>query len=336
MENLARQPRRLDRVAFREIASPTVTISLRRKDGETHRWNTYNCSACLRPVYHPEFDWLKRVIVWKHCPAFGHGLECLYTGTFRTATQFEADDQTVTEARGPKISPFKILMHLHCFEQLIKNLANEPKTLELATYLQALLSQTADLTRESTVKKAIATKLGLMLKDRAENLQCLRIDEVNVSIVTDMISLDLPPPQKANYQNYLLSDWLLNGRYQYELNNPYKIPQYVREGSSSIGMIRHGSCGRLSRLPAEILDCVMDLLSPQDFANIRSTCTGLRHFPSPTRCWRRMLASRYPNCEWDGIKDWKYVYEHRLDEEMRNVSRALSQVDQISKWIGRS
>jgi hypothetical protein len=120
----------------------------------------------------------------------------LYTGTFRTATQFEADDQTVTEARGPKISPFKILMHLHCFEQLIKNLANEPKTLELATYLQALLSQTADLTRESTAKKAIATKLGLMLKDRAENLQCLRIDEVNVSIVTDMISLDTHPPHK--------------------------------------------------------------------------------------------------------------------------------------------
>jgi hypothetical protein len=49
-----------------------------------------------------------------------------------------------------------------------------------------------------------------------------------------------------------------------------------------------------------------------------------------------MLAIRYPNFEWDGVKDWKYVYEHRLDEEMRNVSRALSQVDQISKWIGRS
>ncbi|KAG2187692.1 hypothetical protein INT44_005382 [Umbelopsis vinacea] len=299
MENLARQPRRLDRVAFREIASPTVTISLRKKDGETHRWNTYNCSACLRPVYHPEFDWLKRVIVWKHCPAFGHGLESLYTGTFRTATQFEADDQTVTEARGPKISPFKILMHLHCFEQLIKNLANEPKTLELATYLQGLLFQTVDLTRESTAKKAMATKLGLMLKDRAENLQCLRIDE-------------------------------------YELNDPYKIPQYVREGSSRTDMIHYGSCGQLSRLPAEILDCVMDFLSPLDFMNIRSTCTRLRHFPSPTRCWRRMLASRYPNFEWDGIKDWKYVYEHRLDEEMRNVSRALNQVDQICKWIGRS
>ncbi|KAI9287180.1 hypothetical protein BC943DRAFT_319193 [Umbelopsis sp. AD052] len=101
-------------------------------------------------------------------------------------------------------------------------------------------------------------------------------------------------------------------------------------------MIHYGSCGQLSRLPAEILDCVMDFLSPLDFMNVRSTCTRLRHFPSPTRCWRRMLASRYPNFEWDGIKDWKYVYEHRLDEEMRNVSRGLNQVDQISKWIGRS
>jgi hypothetical protein len=182
MGNLAPPPRRLDRVAFREIASPTVTISLRKKDGETHRWNTYNCSACLRPVYHPNFDWLRRVIVWKHCPAFGHGLECLYTGTFRTATQFEADDASVTEARGPKISPFKILMHLHCFEQLIINLAKDPKTLALSIYLQALQSEADDSTTESTINKAMATKLGLMLKDRAENLQCLRIDEVKFDI----------------------------------------------------------------------------------------------------------------------------------------------------------
>lgn len=185
MDNLPPQPRRLDRVAFREIASPTVTISLRGKDGETTRWNTYNCSACLRPVYHQNYHWLKRVVVWKHCPAFGHGLECLYTGSFRTATQFDADDDSVTEPRGPKISPYKILMHQDCFHQLIKCLASQPKTLSLSNYLESILMQkplaSIDLPSTELAKhKAEATKLGLMLKERVENLQCLRIDEVKI------------------------------------------------------------------------------------------------------------------------------------------------------------
>jgi len=239
------------------------------------------------------------VVVWKHCPAFGHGLESLYTGTFRTATQFEPDDRTITEpTRGPKISPYKILMHLDCFEQLIKCLATQPKTQPLSNYLANLLipSPTLSTLPDTATHQAVATKLGLMLKDRVDTLQCLRIDE-------------------------------------YELSNPYRISRRIREGKVEFGNTTSGICGQLSRLPAELLDCVMDLLSPQDFVRVRSTCTSLRGFPFATRCWRRVLASQYPNLEWEEVSDWKYVYEHRLDEEMRNVSRVLNDVDQISKWV---
>ncbi|KAM3582277.1 hypothetical protein VKS41_005708 [Umbelopsis sp. WA50703] len=305
METLRPHPRRLERVAFREIASPTVTISLRGKDGETSRWNTYNCSACLRPVYHSQHDWLRNVVVWKHCPTFGNGLERLYTGTFKSAVQFDSDDESVTESRGPKISPYKILMHVDCFHQLIKALDLQPDTKSLALYLQNLLVSDNHINIDTSVSsdalanKAAATRLGLKLKTRVENLQCLRLNE-------------------------------------HELKNPFEIPIGIAHGTITMQANNLRSCGFLAKLPTELLDYVLDYLSPKDFTNLRSTCSGLRNFRYANRCWKRALEQEYPCFEWKYINDWKYVYEHKQDEEMKNISRVLIQLDQISKWVRRS
>lgn len=95
-------------------------------------------------------------------------------------------------------------------------------------------------------------------------------------------------------------------------------------------------CGFLAKLPTELLDYVLDYLSPKDFINLRSTCNGLRNFRYANRCWKRALEQEYPYFDWKAIYDWKYVYEHKQDEEMKNISRVLIQLDQISKWVRRS
>jgi hypothetical protein len=135
---------------------------------------------------------------------------------------------------------------------------------------------------------------------------------------------------------FVISQLKINHFSQHELKNPFEIPIGIAHGTITMQANNLRSCGFLAKLPTELLDYVLDYLSPKDFTNLRSTCSGLRNFRYANRCWKRALEQEYPCFEWKYINDWKYVYEHKQDEEMKNISRVLIQLDQISKWVRRS
>ncbi|RUO99318.1 hypothetical protein BC936DRAFT_140752 [Jimgerdemannia flammicorona] len=217
MNPVARPPRR-EWATYREIARPTTRIVLAVGADDTTNtqntanltYNTFTCSICLLPTYIPvdqlaaslastnstcpspacdDLDWLSRVVVLRHCPAYGHDLERVQDGRFTGPTKFEpARGGSVTPPAQPpapgqpvpvvvrgidpnKITAYKVTVHRECYDRVtaeLSKLAGGPAL--LVRRLEALRRGEED-EEDETEAARMTREFGMLLRERAERVE---------------------------------------------------------------------------------------------------------------------------------------------------------------------
>ncbi|RUS23654.1 hypothetical protein BC938DRAFT_474825 [Jimgerdemannia flammicorona] len=360
MNPVVRPPRR-EWATYREIARRTTHIVLTAgADDITNTpttpdftYNTFTCSICLLPTYLPvdqlaaslaphepareDLDWLSRVVVLRHCPAFGHDLERVQDGRFIGPTTFEpARGSSETPlARGTgrtvvgrgndpnKITVYKITVHRECYDRATAELerltddARGPRI--LVQRLEALRQGTGAMDEdedeaETQEAKAMAREFGMMLKERAE-----RVELSGVRVL------------------------------KRDLTSPFKLPSALASGAFSADARPGNSLGAPSVLPPELIDEIALLVLEEEaeartgvrgFRALRSLSTGWARFAYTRAVWRRACETTWPWFEWERWKnesenvDWRAMYEACVaDPGMRGKRRIAAEVDKIVEWM---